>query len=75
LPEKLVLFVPALWALVILCYIAWCVVSVLRAWSDPSARILRYCSLGILLLATLANIGAALGSFFLKSLWYMTDFD
>jgi hypothetical protein len=58
------LLISGFWSILIL---LWCLTDVVRTWKDPSARVLRFSSLGLLLLLAFASIALALSSTLLTS--------
>lgn len=52
--------IPGVWSLVILVYLLRCLIDVVRAWHDPSARVLRFSAIGLLLLLAAATVALAL---------------
>src|SRR5688572_29075163 len=52
--------IAGVWSLLILGYLCWCLTDVVRAWNDPSARVLRFSAIGLLLLLAVASIALTL---------------
>src|SRR5262245_37228512 len=59
--------IPMVWSIAMLPGILWCLVAIVRIWKDPSARVLRLSSLGLLLLLCVANVAFAFSPALLSS--------
>ena len=52
--------IPIACSIAIVVYLLRCLIDVVRGWNDPAARVLRFSSIGLLLLIAVASIALAL---------------